>query len=271
MTFPKKTTPLPQKITCTLAVLTLLTITSLFLPFTKHVEINETEEQTLITYTMLYQAPIAWIFAANFLMVALAALSFSRVLAIIINSVVLVWSFLLFMLLQYLFVWDGQPIHPTFSYGYSLNQVTLIALIVFSFSWIRSFREQSPSRTYVRRLTVATLAIPVAMIPGIYLAERAENNRPVMRSVWRRDTDTKFIKQESWDYMETYGAYVNKYYSKDRPADTLTYDNRPYRLDSVNIMFFDENTEVKREITQRAINGKIDLESLLENNRYASF
>ena len=81
-----------------------------------------------------------------------------------------------------------------------------------------------------------------------------------MRSEWKHQKGNRFIKNESWDYTESYDAYVTKYFSKD------TLNKEKYQLDSVGFMFFDDKLKVRKEFTKVVSSGSIDIEAILESN-----
>ena len=81
-----------------------------------------------------------------------------------------------------------------------------------------------------------------------------------MRSESAYDTRNRWVKYESWDYIEAHQAFVTKYYSTD------TMRKEKYRLDSASFMFFDDETNVTKKFTKRSKNGKIAIEELLEDH-----
>lgn len=263
---PNKAQSLKKKMIYGLLILTIIHLVTLILPFTVHVKVDEEKEQIITTYTNICDTPYVWIFAANFLMTALAVISFNTILMTIIHCIVIVWSLLLFLMLQYMFVWDGQPIHATFSYGYWLNQAVLLVLIVLTWNWQFHFKEVSPSKKYIRLLTLITIAVPVSLTLAIYLSVTSSLNEPILRSDYYFNTGPKLTKQELWDYSEAYGAYVTKYYSKDKPADSLKKELNRYQLDSISVTFYDDNSKVTKEFTKHARKGEMDIEAVLKDN-----
>ena len=71
----------------------------------------------------------------------------------------------------------------------------------------------------------------------------------------------KNIYVDGWKYPAYCDAYVDKYSSKD------LYSTKKLKLDSVIFTFMKYN-EIEKRFTKNAINGKLDIEAILEENEW---
>lgn len=246
-----------------IAVLTILHVVTLFLPFTVHTHLNDAEDQVTFTYTNINQTVFMWIFVANYLIVVTAAATFSRVLATVLLVLVSIWTFLLHLAFSYLFVWDGQPIHASFGSGYFLNQLILLTAIVLAFVLRASYEKFSPSRYFTWVMRLAAVSLPVVLACGIYVKLNAASETPIMRLESQYKVGDKLVYSQSWDYVEAYDAYVSKYFSKPVQADTVV-GSQGFELDSVRFTFNMTSVKTDKTMTLKAVNGQLDVKAVLE-------
>lgn len=173
---------------------------------------------------------------------------------------------LLLMLLTYIFIsmgfvwWGASPFHPDFQAGYWLSQLILLVVIIRSYTLINQLPDLQLNPMIIRVFSFLSWFIPFVLFAYLFLTYYLAKNKPIMRSESAYATRNRWVKYESWDYIEAHHAFVTKYYSTD------TMRKEKYRLDSASFMFFDDETNVTKKFTKRSKNGKIALEELLEDH-----
>jgi hypothetical protein len=214
-----------------------------------------TEPQYLNDIAILYALPLF------FILVMIGFLSLKRAVIIVLNTVVIVLTLLLFLFIQLSFAWWGaSPFHPDLQAGYLLSHIFLFVLIIRTFILLGSLSQVKLSKTVQVIAFVLAVSIPVLFITYITIGYNEAMNQPIMRSQWIGVERGRLVNTESWDYTEDCDAYVSKYYSKD------TLKTEEYRLDSVGFTFFDDESNIQQRFTRKAKNGKLDIEKILEEN-----
>ncbi len=171
---------------------------------------------------------------------------------------------LLLMLLTYVFIsmgfvwWGASPFHPDFQTGYWLSQLVLLVVIIRSYTLINQLPDLQLNPMIIRVFSFLSWFIPFVLFAYLFLTYYLAKNKPIMRSESAYATRNRWVKYESWDYIEAHQAFVTKYYSTD------TMRKEKYRLDSASFMFFDEETNITNKFTKRARNGKLNIEGILE-------
>lgn len=204
---------------------------------------------------------ISYVFPLFFTMVILAFFSLKKALVITVNIIVIIFTLLTFLFILMGFGWWGaSPFHPDFQAGYWLSQLLILTVIIRTFTLIKCIAELNLNQKIKITFSILSISIPLLFILYILIVNNNAKNEPIMRSEWEYIERNRLIKDESWDYKEAYGAYVSKYYS----SDTLRMGK--FKLDSVRFTYFDDKSNIIKIFTQRAQNGTLDVEEILEEN-----
>lgn len=205
---------------------------------------------------------IAGLFVPYFLMVLLALLSAKKVILRIVNILVLLSAALTYFLIILGFNWWGaSPFHPDLNIGFLLINLFLLILIIRSYMWIGKLQNLDRGIT-TKALTVFAIVLPITFICWILKSYLDGKNAPIKRSEWvLEERNNRIVKMDSWDYLEEYDAFADKYYSKPK-ADSLK-DN--YILDSVRFTFFNDKSKIEKRFSVNAKNGELDVEEILAN------
>jgi hypothetical protein len=204
---------------------------------------------------------VAYTFPLYLLLVLSSFLSLKKRIIRRMNFLVLLLMLLTYIFISMGFVWWGaSPFHPDFQAGYWLSQLLLLVVIIRSYTLINQLPDLQLNPMIIRVFSFLSWFIPFILFAYLFLTYYREKNKPIMRSESEYATRNRWVKYESWDYLEAHHAFVTKYYSTD------TMRKEKYRLDSASFMFFDDETNITNKFTTRSKNGKIAIEELLEDH-----
>jgi hypothetical protein len=205
---------------------------------------------------------VSELFIVYFLMVLLALLSAKKVILHIVNIVVLLSAVLTYFLVILSFGWWGaSPFHPDLNIGFSLINLFLLILIIRSYMWTGKLQNLNRSIA-TKILTVFSVVVPITFFFWVIKSYLNDKNAPIKRSEWiLQERNNRIVKMDSWDYLEGYNAFADKYYSKSK-ADSL---KDTYILDSVRFTFFNDKSKIEKRFSVNAKNGELDVERILDS------
>jgi hypothetical protein len=204
---------------------------------------------------------VAYTFPLYLFLVLISFLSLKKRIIRRMNFLVLLLILFTYIFISMGFVWWGaSPFHPDFQAGYWLSQLLLLVVIIRSYTLIKQLPDLKLNPRISRIFSFLSWFIPFILFAYLFEIYYLEKNKPIMRSESAYATRNRWVKYESWDYIEAHNAFVTKYYSTD------TMRKEKYRLDSASFMFFDGETNITNKFTKRSKNGKIALEEVLEDH-----
>ncbi len=222
------------------------------------------EEERLITkpqYLNDYQ--IAYAFIVYFVLVFSGFLSLKKWLVTLMNSMIVVLTLITLSSIQIDFMWWGSsPIHPSFGMFFLLSQLCIIILIMRTFRHKKHLPDLNISKKWSTFFFYVTIGLSISFIIFVCYRYYEDYQRPRFSSESEYTLNDRNLKTESWDYMNSYGARITKYYSK------AVYKKGNYQLDSVTFDYYDENSYITKQFTKKAVNGKVDIEAILDENEH---
>ena len=227
---------------------------SLFLPFYDFFYMNA--DESMRTETIYgYQNLFAWCYGLYLLLAILAVLTLKKRIAQLVNPLVLTAVLLTAAVNWYLFAWWGaSPWHPEFRFGYAVCVLSVVAMVGISYTSLQAFPNIGLANWVRKASTAFLILIPVTIAGIVYTNQRAAANAPRMTAEGYHVKDGIAFRDEWWDWPEKNVMY-DKYFSKPERDSA-----GEYRLDSIRVRFLPGN----RSITAPAINGKLDVTTLLE-------
>lgn len=243
-----------------LAIYTVLFGLSFLFPIYLLYFLSADESQVITEPQYLNDFPLAYGYIVCFGMVLLATLSLKKRIVQIVSLLALVSLALLFAFIKLGLAQSGSgPMHPSLGLGYWFIHIVLLLLIVRCYVWSRRF-PQLPMRI-IRSHVLAALAIFLPVTATLYAFSRYAKtmNQPILQSEAIRQIDGRTIKTQTWDYMGSYSALVDKHFSK------AVSGGEPFRLDSVSVTIFSDPSTVEKRFTRKAVHGKLNIEEVLEN------
>jgi hypothetical protein len=196
---------------------------------------------------------------------AIALMTLNKLIVSIVNSIILVFlilGLLLNTIFSNMYATYG-PISPETKFGYFLSLTLVLIYMLRTFLWRKKLLEININRkiTYIPKLVI--LFIPLYFIFQL----NKSYNEPIMRSKSYDETADKFIRSESWDYTQGYNAYITKHFSgqKLKREDTKYKNSSKYVLDSVDVMIFDENSNIEKDFSKKIKNNHFDINEILND------
>jgi len=237
----------------------LFTLSFAFPAFTFYYE--EDGSKTISQY--IWDFPFLWLFVVVFVIVFLGILSQSRIIIHLVNIVCILLTALFAFAILMMFAWWGvSPYHPDYEIGYYLIFIWIGVLIIRSYSLLSHRENYHFSRALSKWSGITAIAIPVLFISFIIYSVNASQNAPIMRSGGETKNDKgQIVINESWDYLEAYHAFADKYYSIRKLPNGKT----ERYLDSVQFTFFNDQSEIGKRFTRKSINGELDIEEILDD------
>lgn len=194
----------------------------------------------------------------------ISSLTFNKkiiVFTTIISLIFLVFGLILNTIFFNMYAING-PISPETKFGYFLFLTVVTIYIIRTFKWRNKINNENTNKklTYIPKIII--LSIPLFCAYKI----NESFNEPIMRGEDYRKINNKMIKSETWDYTEEYDAMVSKYYHFQKTTKINSKHKGKYVLDSISVMIFDDNSNIKKEFSKKAIKGQLDIEEILSEN-----
>lgn len=209
----------------------------------------------------VFDFDIGFVFPVYFAIAILGFLSLRKALIIVINSCVFVVQLLTFLFISLGFAWWGaSPIHPDFQLGYWISQFITLLLISRTSYLIIHLSKLRFNRNLSRLFSILAVISPLSLITYFLLLVRTETQKPMIDSEWIFIKGNRSVKSQGWNYKESYGASVKKYFSTD------TLEQAPYQLDSAEFTFYDDYPKIRKKFTMYTSEGELDIEEILERH-----
>lgn len=249
-----------------LGVFTLLFGVALLLPFEYNYYLSSDENNMRTVTLYAHDFQYTNLIIITFLTIILSILSGNRWIIHVLNVLALIlvsFGFIIHIYSQGV-GWGASPIHPKLGPAYSLTQILTLILIIRSYLLLRNPANHSFNKNLSGFSGILAVAVPIsAVIYGTY-SIYASANDPIMRSEFELTNDKgKTYTLETWDYMESHDAFVNKFFSNQKlPDGTIA-----KRLDSAEFSLHAPELPIVKKFTRRAINGELEIEEILDNQQ----
>ncbi|MGV3612445.1 MAG: hypothetical protein ACO1N0_15915 [Fluviicola sp.] len=206
-----------------------------------------------------YQSGFVWFYGLYILLAILATLTLKKTVVHIINPLLLIAALFTHLLNTLAFNWWGaSPWHPDFRFGYNLCMLSVPIAVLISYLSLRTFSNIRIAGWIKGSALTLTLLIPIMAAGIFFFNQHTAAMAPRMVGEGYNVKNGTAFRNEWWDWPEKNILYY-KYFSKAESDST-----GEYHLDSIRVKFQSEN----RSITVPSINGKVNLDKLLETNNH---
>ena len=138
-----KSLELKTRVQIVTAILTLLYISTLFMPFCDVSDFDpnpgENSDGLIVETFYVFETPLVFIYSFCFLLLAISYLSLNRYAVSLINPSVIIITLLVTFYLFMMLTWHGGPFRPDMRYGYWLNQGIIVFAIIKGYVWRDDF------------------------------------------------------------------------------------------------------------------------------------
>lgn len=151
------------------AILTLLFISSLFMPFCDFFSLIENEQGEWIgekvKTILLFQTPLVFIYSFCFLLLVLSFLSINRYVVSLVNPSVIMITLLVSFYLMMMLNWHGSHRKPDLRFGYWFNLSIILYSIIRGYIWRSDFNATEKGK---RNFKIGSIVLTCVFVIGIY-------------------------------------------------------------------------------------------------------
>lgn len=205
---------------------------------------------------------IAYIYPIFFLLVISGFLTLNKRIIVIFNTIVVVLLVLIFLMIYGLMFgigWGASPFHPEFQLGFLFCNLFVILVIARTYYLKNALENYHLSKKLTRFFSIITFGIPLTILGWIIFKVIQFDRKSRSISSHNYKQNEKNIYVDGWKYPAYNDAYVDKYYSQNPK------NQKKYILDSVEFTIM-KDLKIEKEFTKKAIDGKLDIEAILEEN-----